>query len=604
MNLKEGFRFVFRYILRHKTAYLTGIAFLFLTNLVAVSIPQYLRLSIDLLRQGVGESYSRLTEYALIMVGLSLLLILVRSVSRIFFFNPARMIEHEIKGEVLGKLTRLPADFFFKNQAGALISRINNDLQGVRLACGFGFMQVFNTAATLTMTPFMMLSISPELTLYCILPIVVCFVVVRNAFARLNRHYRQKQEELQNISRFSLDCMTGIDAVQSFTMNDWANRRFGRHNRDYRDVSQKVAFIRSFFFPIFNYNDQIMRIVIVGAGGLFFFSGDLTLGDLTAMFAYVALISQPLGGFGWMTIVFQEAMVGIASVQKVLGEKEPPSVEWKGSFDATPASSASLRTWRKGEPEREGLTLTVKDLAFRYENAEKPTLESVSLTLRSGEVIGVLGEIGGGKTTLVNCLNKYLPVARGSVFLNGADVNDVPEKIWRSKIRTVTQEPFLFSDTIANNILFGSEEKPDLNEKDWERIFEESALTAEIERFADKGDTLVGEKGVMLSGGQKQRVSLARALLVPCDVLILDNVLSAVDYRTENFLLDRILERKRIQSLLIVSHRIKAMERANRILYFKRGRIVESGTHDELMALDGDYRKTWMLQNEKEEHVA
>ncbi len=284
-----------------------------------------------------------------------------------------------------------------------------------------------------------------------------------------------------------------------------------------------------------------------------------------------------------MTTMFQQGMVGLESVQTIMKEEN--------SFNKIPSLPA------KESKDLFATGLEVRNLHYHYSGQEQATLENIQFRILPGQTIGILGRIGSGKTTLVNCLNRYLAVEDQQIWIGGRDINSLSNSDLRRSIRTVTQDPFLFSDTVTNNISFGKQED-EAGVIDLEQLLYECALDEEVQRFPLQEKTMVGEKGIMLSGGQKQRISLARAMLTPCDLLILDNVLSAVDAETESFLLKQILRKQHAQSLLIVSHRAKSMEKADWILILEDGKIVDQGTHAELLERPGYYQETWMLQNE------
>ena len=330
--------------------------------------------------------------------------------------------------------------------------------------------------------------------------------------------------------------------------------------------------------------DYVLKALIILLGGTLVIRSELTLGELTAFLAYISLLTTPLTGVSWMINLMQQGIASIESLGTILNQK--PEVE------ALPR----LANHDLGHVFHGGLQ--IKNLSFAYPNSPK-VLEDVSFEILPGQMIGILGAVGSGKTTLANCLNRYLPVADGMLAFGKYDLNHLDLADVRTVIRTVSQNPFLFSDTIANNIYFGCKDGHTLSNEEFEGILYESALSREIENFPEREQTLIGERGMMLSGGQKQRLSLARAFSASCDLLILDNVLSAVDYETERFLLEQIHQQKHCRSLLIISHRINAFTGADLILTLQDGRITEKGTHEALIENKGYYYETFLLQNSK-----
>ena len=581
------------YIKQHWLSYSLGIIAILATNWIAVSIPEYIRLSIDLLNNDLESRQDLLWEYMLIMLGLAVVMIFVRTLSRILFFNPGRAIECQIKNDMFHKLMALQKDYYEANPSGNIISRINNDITGVRMICGFGLMQCFNITSALSMTPFKMWQLSPSLTLYCIIPILLVFTVVRLGMRVLVRNMQARMESLQRLSGFTVSSLSAIDLIKSQTMRKWSKGRFENENQEMLRRSMKIAWTRSFVLPMLSNLEHFLKLLVLLVGGLMVIKAEFTIGQLTAFIAYSALLTFPLMGLGWVTTMIQQGLVGLASIQTVLQQKLSRS----HLKSLTQTGLKSLFAENR---------LTVDNLSYRYPLSNKDTLKNVSFNIKPGQVIGLLGRIGSGKSTLVNGLNRYLDMGKGSIFVGKQDLAELSDNDIRTCIRTVTQEPFLFSDTVENNIRFSEAINESESPEHFRKILRSAAMEEEVGRFPEQEKTMVGEKGIMLSGGQKQRISLARAMLKPCSLLILDNVLSAVDYETERFLLQEIHKLLKPEngmpvlagSLLIVSHRVTSMEQADWILVLDEGKIVDQGVHTDLIQRTGYYQQMWELQNE------
>ncbi len=652
----DKLRFLLKYIRAHSLSFSLGIVFVIATNWIAVTIPDYVRQSIDLLAVGyqvtpasltriesevgsqtsitaealqglkslenqsfedearfvemlvntigkketelfkevilrntyltdkLSKNQELLLQYLFIMLGLACAMIIVRTLSRTLFFTPGRAIECEVKNDLFAKLMELQKDFHEQHASGTVISRLNNDIMGLRMMCGFGLMQIVNILSALSLTPYKMWQLSPRLTLYCIIPIIIVFIVVRFGMHFMLINMRQRMQNLQDLSAFTVSSLSGIDVIKSFEMHDWSREEFSRKNLSMRRRSLNLARIRSFFLSLLSNMEHALKILILLVGGTFVINEQFTIGELTAFMTYAALLTMPLMALGWVSTMIQQGMVGIESLQTVARQKAR-HIE----IPALPHKEAA-HLFDDG--------LLVRNLHFRYPKQTTDTLRGIDFQILPGQTIGILGRIGSGKTTLVNCLNRFLAAEDSQIFLSGKAINSLSHSDIRHSIRTVTQDPFLFSDTVEENIHFGSIENQEESPIDLENILYECALEDEVRRFPQQEKTMVGEKGIMLSGGQKQRISLARAMMAPCDLLILDNVLSAVDSETESFLLKQILRKQHARSLLIVSHRAKTMENADRILILEEGKIVDQGVHEELIERPGYYRETWLLQNE------
>ncbi|MDT8445274.1 MAG: ABC transporter ATP-binding protein [bacterium] len=578
-------RFLLIQLGRHKFSYFAGVSFIFATNWMAVSIPSYLQQAVDLLSLGseaIGSRRSELGVALMMILAFAGGVVVVRTLSRVMFFNPGRTIEYEVKNQLFDQLTHLEKDYYDKNQIGNIVSRLQNDITGLRLLCGFGAMQFFNIISALSLTPYMMWKLSPELTLYCVVPVLLVFGLVRFGMRFIVTHSRLLQAQLQEISGFIVSSLSGVDVLKGFSLEGWSNKSFRQINQRMLNESLSISFIRSFLMPILNNLEHILKVLILMVGGVYVIEGSFSIGELTEFIAYAALLTTPIMGLGWLSTLFQQSMVGVESIQTILSQETP-----KKHLPRL-AAQEGKSLFEKG--------LKVEGLAYQYDDGEHPVLEHISFEVLPHRTLGILGKIGSGKSTLVNCLNGYLQPPPGTIFVGGRDITEMNPKDLREQIRTVSQDVFLFSETVRNNILFGGQEPP--TSEELLTLIDKAALSDEVARFPQGLETLVGERGIMLSGGQKQRISLARAMAQPCGLLILDNVLSAVDYETERFLLGQILKRESARSLLIVSHRVRALEQADEILVLDQGKIVQRGRHEDLLAEPGIYFETWELQNQ------
>ena len=635
----ERFRYLLRLVGEHAGSFGAGAGFLALTLWMSLAIPRYLQEAIDLLASG-GSGGDVLARVWLIL-GFAVAMVLTRTVSRMLFLVPGRRVEFDLKNRLLAHLFGQDREYFLANPTGELISRINNDINGVRMLLGMGTMMLIQTAGTLTLAPWYMYRISPALTLYCALPIAIGFLVLQVAVQRMRRNQVRHMKALQELSDFAVESYGGLDPLKSFRGLGWAERRFAALSGEVRDAGLGMAAVRAWFFPLLTHLVNGLKVLVVLVGGFAVVSGEITIGSFTAFMVYLSMLVGPLMGATFLSFLLQRGMTSLGSLLEV--------------FAAEPVRSAP----RPGAPlpARLETGLEVEDLRFAYpDEPERPVLGGVSLKVAPGEVVGVFGPVGSGKTTLVNLLNQYLAPPPGAVRLDGVDVRDIEPGELRRHVVTVTQEPFLFSDTLRANVAFGVEEETDgdgrgagVGEQDAgsarregdggptaggagdaggaaagppgggltaagdgsgggpgpldalvERAVADAALGPDLARMPAGLRTVVGERGITLSGGQKQRVALARAMLKPCDLLILDDVLSAVDQETERVLVDRIHALATARSVLVVSHRISVLERADRVIVLDRGQVVDEGRHRDLAAREGPYREAWRRQTDEE----
>lgn len=594
--------FIIHYLLLNKYSYMFAVVCIFAVNYLQVEIPRYIQLAVDLLSESTAASQADLIENVQWVILLSVLMVVIRILSRMYALNPGRITEAALKNDLFHRLNRLPSSFHKQFASGKLISIINNDLTGIRLFYGIGFLQLFNILFALSLTPIWMWRISPQLTLYSAFPIVIASIIFWLGYRKLRSLQAERLNNLQDLSEQLMNYLSGIDLIKDQQMSNWAVQEIDKVNQQLLECTIKIAKIQTFFMPILDYANHFMKVLILGLGGYYLLESQLTIGEITAFLSYSVLLALPLMHLGRIATVYQMGMISIDSVQSVLNNAIPDT----DTLHLNTAQKTALR----------GAKLTVKNLSYRYSNPTDATgfnadskqsgkigemvLKALSFTIAPGEKVGILGCIGSGKSTLVNCLNHHLSVDPGQIFWGDKDITELSRQDWRSYVRTITQEPFLFSDTVANNVSFGTQHHN--NEKlNIDEVLELSLLTDDVQRFSDGDQTLVGEKGIMLSGGQKQRLSIARALLTPCDLIIMDNVLSAVDYDTERAILKGVFQRIQDQSLLVVSHRVSALEHMDKILVLEAGEITARGTHSQLLASSSYYRETWELQRHEME---
>jgi ATP-binding cassette subfamily B multidrug efflux pump len=578
---ESNIRFFFRYLAHHKWSYGLGIIFIFVTNWLAVSIPGYIGQSVDLL-SGVAEieTQKALMQIIAIVIAFALTMVITRTVSRILFFNPGRAIERELKDDAFAKLTHMQPDFYQSHESGTLISIVNNDVSGVRALAGIVMLQVFNIVFALSLTPLKMYQISPSLTLYCVFPVLITFAIAHNGIAFMRRMTRHRMVELQEMSAKTVGFLSGIEVIRSHGMQSWAEREFEHENIKIRDRSIRLAKVRTVILPVIAYTDRLLKVMILAIGGTYLIKAQLSLGELTAFLSYASLLAMPFISLGMVLSAWQTGIVSLESLRRILDlpvhqqdQQHLPNTRREQLF------STDIR---------------VSNLSYRYPGSDTLALDDISFVIAPGQTVGILGKIGSGKSTLVNCLNRYLNIEPGTVFIDQEDITTLSRRDLRTAVRTITQDPFLFSDTVIDNIQFGSTGQAD--PLPLEQALYQSDMLDEVQLFPERENTLVGEKGILLSGGQKQRLSLSRGLYTPCKLIILDNILSAVDNETERFLLDQIFNHSRSTSTLIVSHRATVLEKVDTILVLEEGRIVASGTHSELLQSSPLYKQTWELQ--------
>lgn len=566
------------YAWRYRWSYLAGAACLFVTNYLSVSIPVQIGHAIDALRGGttVGRYVA-----AIALMGFGV--ILVRSLSRVLIFNPGRHVEYRLRRDLFAHLLRLQPSFYAAHKRGDIVSRAANDISWVRTLVGFGGLQVFNVSMAVLLTGWKMVTLSPRLTLMALLPVAVGSVLVQWSIRRLFFLARRSQEQLGEISEHVLGSLQGIAAIQGFVAEAAFIERFETRNLAWLRTGMRLAVIRSIALPLLVLSGGVAMFALIAVGGPMVLAGTITVGELVAFTALLAVFLPPLRSMGWMMSVVQR---GRAALERIFELVDAPVERPEGDGGRRPEAGS-------------GPSIEIRALSFAYpDEPQRAVLEDVTAIIPAGSVIGVFGRTGSGKSTLLRLLARVYNPPEGTVLVDGIDLRTIDLGSWRRRLSMVPQRPFLFSDTIAANVALEAE--PDLA-----RIAQSvdmAALESDLEALPDGLETVVGERGIMLSGGQRQRVALARGLYRRSDLLILDDVLSAVDHETEAQLVATVAaltRRPEAPTVLIASHRLSALRHCDAVLVLDSGRLVDHGTHAELINRPGTYRDTWQVQSQR-----
>ena len=562
---------------RYRASYLGGIVFVVLTNYLAVSIPGEIGRAIDALRAA-----SSIAPHVLAIVAMGIAVIGVRTLSRILIFNPARDLEYHLRSDLFARLLALQPSFYARHKRGDIVSRAANDISWVRTLVGFGGLQIVNVTIAVALTGWKMVALSPYLTLVAGLPILLGVVAVQVGIQRVFHLSRINQEQLGEISEHVLGSLQGMATIQGFVAEQSFVDRFERRNAEWMRIGMKLALIRAAALPLLVLSGGVALFAVVAVGGPMVLDGRLTVGELAAFTALLTVLLPPLRSFGWMLSVIQR---GRASLDRVFELMDEP-VE-------RPEGEAGVAL-----PRGAGPAIELRGLSFAYPDAPGfRVLDGISMAIPPGAVVGLFGRTGSGKSTLLRLLARLFNPPAGSVLVDGHDVTTLDLESWRERVTMVPQRPFLFSESIAANIAL--DESPD--EGRVREAAQMAALEQDLRALPDGLGTVVGERGITLSGGQRQRVALARGLARSGDLLILDDVLSAVDHATEARLVDtitRIAHGPGAPTVLIASHRLSAFRTCDTILVLDRGRLIDHGSHDELVARPGPYRDAWWVQRQ------
>lgn len=571
-----------------KTLAIGGIAVL-LNNGVWIRFAQVLARAINDLNTGVTRH--KLVTYSLLLLAIAGTKGIFQFLTRWLLIGVSREIEFDLRNDLFRHLEGLSYSYYQRTRTGDVMARATNDLNAVRMLLGPAIMYSANTIAFMSGALFFMLHISPKLTLYAFAPLPVASIIIQYFSRQIHERFERIQAMFSDITARVQENLSGIRVVRAFVQEDPEIARFESANNEYIFRSLRLVRIMGVLWPMLELMLGLAIVLVLWLGGREVLMGRLNLGNFVAFNIYMVQLTWPIIAFGWVINIFQRGTASMARIQQIFDEK--PEITDADVSSGAPTSIAGVIEFR--------------DLTFGYpkraedteKNLEPPlVLKNVTLKIPAGTSLAIVGPTGSGKSTLVNLIPRIYDAAHGSVLIDGRPIREFPLEVLRKSVGFVPQETFLFSDTLRENIAFGA---PDASDDDVRAAAEAASIAAEIEEFPEQFSTIVGERGITLSGGQKQRTAIARALLRNPRILVLDDALASVDTQTEDRILNHLRRLMQGRTTIFISHRVSTVRNADQIAVLENGRIVELGTHDELVARNGYYTELYNKQLLEEE---
>jgi ATP-binding cassette subfamily B protein len=566
-------------------------------------IPQFIRRAVDIVSGG-GFTVGELMVPCLGMVAVMTFICLGRFLWRYFIHGSSRRIETELRERLFGHLLALSWDFYQRHKIGDLMARSINDLGAVRTAIGMGLVAMVDFIFMATTILVIIFIQDARTAAMAVLPLPLITVLILFFGNMVGKRFLKAQEVYSAMSDTVQETFAGVRVVKSFVKEWWFVRKFADTNDDYRKVNMELTGIFGFFFPLVAFLSGLTMVILILVGGVRVVRGEMSAGDLVALFEYLQMLIWPLMGAGFTVNMIQRGAASLGRVNEILNTKptilsparprRPPGVPGAEDAAASPAAAVPVPA------------VEIRHLTFAYGDSP-PALEDICLTVAQGEWLGIMGRTGSGKSTLIKTLTRTVDPPPGTVSVFGLEAHEWDLAELRGCFAAAPQDSYLFSDSIRHNVGYGFEEA---GEDLVKRGIAAAALERDLENFSEGWETLIGEKGLTLSGGQKQRVAVSRAVIMDSPVLILDDSLSAVDTETEQRILAALIrgraekaERGRKQTIIFISHRVSTLRWADRIAVLERGRIAEYGSPETLNALGGYFARTAALQQLERDHV-
>ena len=570
-----------KYFYKYRTRLIAGIFISILSRYLAVKVPEIVKNSINIAddyRTGIIDNIDLVKEELLmnisIIIGLAFLSGFFTFLMRQTIIVTSRLIEFDLKNEIFQQYERLSVNFYKKNRTGDLMNRISEDVGKVRMYVGPAVMYSMNMLVLFTVAIYKMIQIDVKLTLFTLIPFPLLSISIFFLSRVIHKRSTIVQEYLSNLTTFGQEIFSGINIVKSYNTEQNISDSFSILSNGSKQKNIDLYKAQALFFPLMILLIGMSNLIVLYIGGLQYINGAISIGTIAEFIMYVNMLTWPVAIVGWVTSTIQQAEASQKRINEFLQQE--------------PEIKSGTRT-----PEQIKGTIVFNKVSLTYDDTNITALRNLSFEIKHGETVAILGKTGSGKTTVLNLVTRMYDPTSGSVCIDGIDLKEQDLHILRKHIGIVPQDPFLFSDSIGNNIKFGVE---NASQEQIEQAAKDAVIHTNIEGFTKKYNTVLGERGITVSGGQKQRISIARALIKNPDILIFDDCLSAVDTETEEQILSNLKQFTANKTTLIVSHRISSAKYADKIIVMDAGTIVQQGVHSHLIKEEGYYKELYQQQ--------
>ncbi len=576
-----------KYFLKYKYSFLIGIITTIIAQIFSLFTPKLISKSFKAIEDFAKQTDSNpaiiqkeLIHNILLIIATTIIAGFLTFLMRQTLIVMSRHIEFDLKNEVFRQYENLSQNFYKQNRTGDLMNRISEDVGKVRMYVGPAVMYTINTFIRFTIVIIYMYNVSPRLTLYALLPLPILSYAIFKLSSEINTRSTVFQQYLSKISSFTQEVFSGIRVIKAYSLEQQYQKNLVDLSEESKTKSLHLAKVQSLFGPLMLALIGVSNLVVIYFGGMMYINGTInSIGTIAEFILYINMLTWPVASLGWVSSMVQEAEASQKRINEFL--KIQPDIQ----------NNNSDKVEIKG-------TIEFKNVSFEYDDTHITALNNISFTINKGETLAILGKTGAGKSSILSLISRLYDVTNGEILIDGKNIKNVNLYDLRNSISIVPQDAFLFSDSIKNNIKFGKENATDVEVKN---AAKQAVVHDNIVQFNKEYETILGERGITISGGQKQRISIARALIKDAPILLLDDCLSAVDTETEETILNNLLSYCKDKTTIIVSHRVSSAKNADKIIIIDGGKIIQQGSHNQLINEKGYYSELYSKQlSEKE----